>query len=166
MAETIRPFRLTDAHPTRDVFVRAVREGAASRYSAEELQDWLQDPVMPADWGTWLDSHLTFVAESGGRITGFMMLERDGYLNMAFVIPEMMGKGTADRLYAEVLATARGLGLTRLTVFASRHARRFFARHGWRHDPGLALPEGMDPALTQGDNPATMGMSIQLAGAP
>lgn len=162
MAERIRPFRPTDAQATRDVFVRAVREGAASRYSAEEIAAWLKDPAMPEGWGDWLAGHITFVAEDADRITGFMMVERSGYLNMAFVVPEVMGQGTADRLYAQVLATARALGLPRLTVFASRHARRFFARHGWRADPTVPLPDGMGPALTQGDDPITLGMSLEL----
>lgn len=163
MAEVIRSFLLTDAQPTRDVFVRAVREGAASVYSAAEIADWLRDPAMPEGWGDWLARHITFVADDGGRITGFMMVERNGYLNMAFVLPEVMGKGTADRLYAEILAAAGELHLPRLTVFASRHARRFFARHGWRPDRKLPLPEGMEPALTEGDNPVTMGMVLEIA---
>ena len=163
MAEVIRPFRLTDAQATRDVFVRAVRDGAAPLYSAAEIAAWLGDPIMPEGWGEWLAVHITFVSEDWGRITGFMMLERDGYLNMAFVMPEVMGTGTADRLYAEILAAARALDLPRLTVFASRHARRFFARHGWRPDRTLPLPEGMEPALTEGDNPITMGMVLEVA---
>lgn len=162
MAELIRPFRLSDAQPTRDVFVRAVREGAATRYSAEEIAAWLRDPAMPEGWGDWLAGHITFVAEEAGGITGFMMLERDGYLNMAFVIPEVMGKGTADRLYAEILGQARALHLPRLTVFASRHARRFFARHGWHPAPGLPLRDGMEAALTAGENPITLGMMLEI----
>lgn len=162
MAEVIRPFRPDDAQPLRAVFVRSVREGAASLYTQDELRDWLPDPAMPEGWGDWLGEHLTLVAEDGERITGFMMLERDGYLNMAFVLPEVMGKGTADRLYAAILALARDLGLARLTVFASRHARRFFARHGWHPAPDLPLPDGMDPALTRGDNPVTLGMALDL----
>lgn len=161
MAEVIRPFTMEDALPTREVFVRAVREGAASRYSAEDIADWLGDPAMPDGWGDWLAGHITFVAEDRGRVTGFMMLERDGYLNMAFVLPEVMGTGTADRLYAEILGQARTLQLSRLTVFASRHARRFFARHGWHPAPGLPLRDGMEAALTEGENPITLGMVLE-----
>lgn len=162
MAEVIRPFRPEDAQATRDVFVRAVREGAATRYSAEEIADWLGDAAMPDGWGDWLAGHITFVAEDQGRITGFMMVERDGYLNMAFVLPEVMGRGTADRLYAAILDAARRLDLPRLTVFASRHARRFFARHGWQPFPGLPMRDGMDPALTEGENPITLGMVLEM----
>lgn len=162
MAEVIRPFTMDDARPTREVFVRAVRDGAASRYSVDEIADWLGDPAMPDGWGAWLDGHITFVSEDSGRVTGFMMLERDGYLNMAFVVPEVMGKGTADRLYAEILAAARALNLPRLTVFASRHARRFFARHGWQPALGLPLRDGMEAALTAGENPITLGMVLEI----
>lgn len=162
MSEMIRPFRPSDTQPTRDVFVRAVREGAASRYSAEDIAEWLGDPAMPEGWGDWLAGHFTFVSEDQGRVTGFMMVERDGYLNMAFVVPEVMGTGTADRLYAEILGQARALALPRLTVFASRHARRFFARHGWHPAPDLPMRDGMDVALTEGENPITLGMMLEI----
>ncbi|MCO5126519.1 MAG: GNAT family N-acetyltransferase [Rhodobacteraceae bacterium] len=32
-------------------------------------------------------------------MTGFMSLDREGYLDMAFVLPEVMGKGVARALW-------------------------------------------------------------------
>ncbi len=157
----IRPYRPEDAPGLRQVFVRAVREGAASRYTPEEIARWLPDPAMPAGWGDWLGAHLTFVAEEGA-LQGFMMLERDGYLNMAFVLPEVMGTGVADALLAEVLGAARGLGLTRLSVLASRHAQGFFRRHGWRLAPELPPRKGLDPRQGPNDNPMNRPMALDL----
>lgn len=174
----IRPFRPEDAQPTRDVFVAAVRTGAAGRYSATELVEWLPDPTMPEDWGDWLASHITFVAEGGAeengatcagsadkRITGFMMLERSGYLNMAFVLPSHMGKGTADALYAATLTQAQTLALPRLHVLASRYAQSFFARQGWSLAPELTGIEGLDPRQGPNDTPVNRAMVLPL-GAP
>jgi putative acetyltransferase len=140
----IRRFRPQDAAGTHDVFVTAVLVGAAARYTRAELDAWIPDPAMPEDWAGWLDGHFTAVADEDGRITGFMMLEADGYLNMAFVRPDRMGTGLADRLLAAILEEARRLGLPRLTCIASRHAQSFFARHGWRLAPELVLIGGRD----------------------
>ena len=130
----IRRFRLENGHPARDVKVAAVKTGASGRYSAEELADWLGDPAMPEGWGAWLHGHISFVDEAAGKITGFMMLERSGYLNMAFALLEQIGRGVADALYAPILAETQALALPRLLVLASRYAQSFFARHGWRVD--------------------------------
>jgi putative acetyltransferase len=162
MAEVIRPYTPADAAVTRAVFVRAVRQGAAGRYSPDELLDWLPDPAMPEDWGDWLAEHITLVAEDETGITGFFLLERDGYLNMAFVLPERMGKGTADALYAGILRQARALGLTQLTVLASRYAQGFLLRHGWRMAPDLPPREGLDLRQEPGDTPLNRPMALEL----
>jgi putative acetyltransferase len=147
-AALIRRFLLADAAPTHDVFVQAVTVGAASRYSAEERADWLPDPLMPPDWGYWLADHHTLVADEGDRITGFFMVEASGYLNMAFVTPDRMGTGLADRLLAGVMDHARDRGMAELTTLASRHARSFFARHGWTPAPWITEIPGADAAET------------------
>lgn len=155
----IRRFRLEDASACRDVFVAAVRVGAAGRYTAEELADWVKDPAMPEGYADWLNHHITYVAEDDG-IQGFMMLEAQGYLNMAFVRPEVMGKGVADALYAAILAEARALDLPRLHVLASRYAQSFFARHGWRLAPDITGIEGLDPNQGPEDNPLNRVMVL------
>ena len=138
----IRRFRPGDAQGTWDVFFAAVRIGAAGHYTEQELIDWAPVDQMPADWGDWLHRHITYVAEpdstvgsSDTPVTGFFMLERNGYLNMAFVAPEHRRNGLAGQLYAAILADAKALRLPRLTVIASRLATPFFRRAGWVDDP-------------------------------
>ena len=63
-----------------------------------------------------------------------MSLCPDGLLDMAFVLPEVMGKGTAAALYDILLAKARAENLPRLTVSASIFSHRFLARRGWQVD--------------------------------
>ncbi|MGV8987391.1 MAG: GNAT family N-acetyltransferase [Cypionkella sp.] len=157
----IRRFRLADDQACRDVFVAAVEVGAAGRYSAEERAGWLKNPAMPTGYAAWLDQHITFVAEDV-TINGFMMLEASGYLNMAFVRPDAMGKGVADALYAAVLAEARSLALPRLHVLASRYAQSFFARHGWQLAPEITEIEGLDPRQGPDDTPLNRVMTLTL----
>jgi putative acetyltransferase len=152
---TIRRFHLDDAVATRQVFVDAVRIGAAGRYSAAELLDWVPDPAMPKDWGPWLDRHLTIVSDDNSLVTGFMMLEANGYLNMAFVRPELMGTGLADSLYGALLDEVHKINLTRLTTLASR----------WRPAPEFVGHEDLDPRQGPNDNPMNRPMALDLVAA-
>jgi len=78
-----------------------------------------------------------------------MMMQAGGYLGLAFVLPDYRRAGLADRLFADILAEARHLGLVRLTFKASRLAERFFARKGWR---GSADEGDEPPADTMNRN--------------
>ena len=134
MAPTIRPYRPHDRAAAELVFYRAVREGAAAHYPAAELAAWAPSPE--PDWTRpdKLVEQWCHVAEEDGRMTGFFSMDDTGYLDMAFVIPEVMGNGTAAALYDTVMAHARAAGLTRFTVKAAVQSHRFLARRGWQLD--------------------------------
>ncbi len=126
---TIRPYLARDRRARMMVYFRAMRESAVSAYPEAELAAWaptfepeLGKPDNLMDQWAWL-------ADEGGRTTGFMSLCHDGILDMAFVIPGVMGKGTAGLLYDTLLAKAQAL--TRLTVSASVFSRRFLTKRGW-----------------------------------
>lgn len=132
MTRTVRPYRAEDRAQAALIFFRAVREGAAGFYDATQLAAWAPDA--DPDWATpdKLLEQWCWIAERDGRPVGSMSLDRTGYLDMAFVLPDEMGRGTSTALYETLIAQARSAGLTRLTVLASHLARRFFAKKGWR----------------------------------
>lgn len=129
---TVRPYRTSDAACLAQVFDRAVREGAASAYDDAQRAAWASAMDTPPDWSRRLSEEITLVAERDGQIIGFMTLGRDGFLDLAFVLPEAMGTGVAAALHDRMLAEAEGRNLTRLTTEASLIARRFFIKQGWR----------------------------------
>ena len=133
---TLRLFRQGDAAATYNLFYDAVHQGARAHYSARERQAWAGSERMPAGWCDRLATQHTVLAEMEGRVAGFMSLSQTddgtGHIDMAFVLPKLMGTGIAGRLYLRQEAYATGRGLTRLTVDASRVARSFFAKQGWR----------------------------------
>ncbi|QBF31292.1 GNAT family N-acetyltransferase [Thalassococcus sp. S3] len=128
----IRAYRSEDHAACYAVFRRAVLEGARDFYSAAERDVWAgpaeTDPGKPDK----LLDQWCWVAEKDNDIRGFMSLTKDGYLDMAFVLPEEMGKGTARELYDALITKARTEGFDRLTVHASHLARRFFIKQGWQ----------------------------------
>lgn len=114
-----------------EVFWRGVREGAAPRYSEAQRRAWLPERPAPEAFAARLADQTVWVAEEAGRLTGFVTLRGDGWLDLAYVLPEARGTGTADALLAMLENHAAAAGLPRLTTRASAMARPFFARHGW-----------------------------------
>lgn len=132
MSLSVRSFDRSDADRLGEVFHRAVSEGAAARYTAEERAAWSPEPPRGDIWADRMGRVDTVVAERDGGPVGFMSLDPgSGYIDLAFVLPEEMGKGTADALYAVLEGRARARGLTRLSTEASLLAEPFFVRHGW-----------------------------------
>lgn len=128
----VRPYRAEDRAAMAQVFYRAVREGSAAFYTEAQRAAWAPSPE--PDWGKpdkLLDQDC-LVAEEAGRMTGFFSMDATGYLDMAFVIPEVMGDGTAAALYDALMERARARGLARFTVRAAEQSRRFLARRGWQ----------------------------------
>jgi putative acetyltransferase len=134
MPRTIRPYRPEDRAAAELVFYRAVREGTAAHYPAEERAAWAPSPEPDFNYPDKLLDQWCYVSEEDGRMTGFFSMDDTGYLDMAFVIPEVMGTGTAAALYDTVMLRAQASGLTRFTVKAAHQSRRFLTKRGWHFD--------------------------------
>lgn len=132
----IRRFDANDGPGCWAVFLAAVRIGARDHYSPAELAEWLPDDTYPEGYADWLAGRVTIVAEQENGIVGFLMMQNHGYLDLLFVLPEQRRTGLAGRLYQALLPEAQVMGITRMTVKASRLAEKFFARQGWRQSLG------------------------------
>lgn len=128
----VRSFQSADAIPLGVVFHRAVREGASRRYDRAQLEAWAPEAPTGPGWEARLAEADTVVAVEGDNRVGFMNVDDNGYLDLAFVLPERMGQGVSDLLYAVLESRARARGIERLTTQASLLAEPFFFRHGWR----------------------------------
>lgn len=127
----VRSYREGDAEALGEVFHRSVREGAAARYDEAQRAAWSPAPKSGEGWAARLAGGGTVVVLEEDRPVGFMSMDDVGYVDLAFVLPEAMGRGLAATLYAVLEGRARAAGLTRLTTQASLLAEPFFARHGW-----------------------------------
>jgi putative acetyltransferase len=144
MAVAVRLYRAGDRAAAARVFFRAVREGTAAIYTEIQRAAWAPSPEPDLTIPDKLLDQWAWVAEEDGQITGFMSLCHDGLLDMAFVLPDVMGKGVATALYETLLAKARHEGLVRLTVDASPYSHGFLRKHGWQVDwQGDRIYEGM-----------------------
>lgn len=133
MAELIvRPASPQDANALGRIYYLAVNEGAEAHYTASERAAWAPEVPSGRGWAHRLKPLITFVAEHDGEPVGFMSLRDDGYLDLVFVLPEWRRKGASDALYDVLEAHALAHGMKWLGTEASRMARPFFLKHGWR----------------------------------
>ncbi len=129
----IRPYRSEDSPALAELFHRAVHHGASKRYSRKQRAAWSPAPPSGEIWEARLAVPDTIVAELEGKVVGFMTLNLEtGYLDFAYVAPEVMGQGVTAVLYAVVEGRARAAGRDRLETEASKLAERFFLRQGWQ----------------------------------
>ncbi len=134
MPRVIRPYRAQDRAAAALIYYRAIMEGTADLIGAAERAAWAGSPKPDLAVPDKLLDQWCWIAEEDGRPTGFMSLCPDGLLDMAFVIPEVMGTGTAAALYDALMVKARAEGMTRLTVLASPWSRGFLLKRGWQVD--------------------------------
>lgn len=113
------------------IFYDAVHIGAAEHYSVVERAAWMPEVPTADGLRTRMEGTLVFVADRDEIIEGFMSLTTDGVVDMAYVRPDLRGRGVAFALYRVIEDAAKTRGLDRLKTFASHLAKPFFLRQGW-----------------------------------
>lgn len=111
-----------------DAFIKATRHDIA---------------VTPED----VASHSCFLAETGGRIAGFYLLNGHA-LERLFVAPAFLGRGIGRALFAHMRSEAVRQGLERVEIVSDPNAAGFYRRMGAveagffesRDIPGRRLP--------------------------
>ncbi|MEO9824023.1 MAG: GNAT family N-acetyltransferase [Paracoccaceae bacterium] len=126
----LRSYAPEDADALGQVFFRGVHEGAAAKYSIDQRAAWVPEPPTGEAWESKLANSDCVVALCEGKIVGFMS-RQGAYFDMAYVLPEVMGKGVAGVMCAVIEGRARADGITHMTVDASHLAESFFERRGW-----------------------------------
>jgi len=130
-AVVIRRFQAKDAADTAMIFFRAVHEGTVHHYNDAQRHAWAKSIPEPSSWCARLESQTSFVAELSELIGGFITVNRDGYIDLAFVAPEHLNQGIGKRLYQSVEIWAQDNGIKHLTTEASLVAKPFFLQRGW-----------------------------------
>ncbi|EJT05435.1 GNAT family N-acetyltransferase [Rhizobium sp. CCGE 510] len=127
----IRPYTPSDIDATIDIFLRAIREVSSKDYSPAEIEAWAR----VEDRSRWAERRISrpaWIAEFDRKPVGFSDLTGDGCLDMMFVHPEFQRFGIASLLLSRVEDEALRLGFGRIYTEASRTARPFFERKGFR----------------------------------
>lgn len=130
----LRLYRPEDLEELVQLFYETVHTVNLGDYTREETDAWVPSPaaVDRAAWGESLSAHYTVVAEREGQLLGFGDMDSTGYLDRLYVHRDFQGRGAASAIAEALEGYALGLGLGRVTVHASRTARPFFQRRGYR----------------------------------
>jgi len=131
---SVRRARKDERKQIHAVFYSSIHEGTGAFYNESQRAAWAPDTNPVSKDFDAEDNRKFWLAEVNGQIVGFMAVTPDGYLDLAFVLPEWMGRGVAQAVYDQLLEWAHDTGLKRLTTHASHFARRFFAKQGWQVD--------------------------------
>ena len=119
-----------DDHPSlAQVMFRAIHDGD-SPYTPAQRNAWCPTPPQGNGWQARLAAQHVFMAEDSTPL-GFMTLRDDGYLDLAYILPEARGNGLFRRLYTRIEDTARSLGLSKIETHASLSAQAPFAAVGF-----------------------------------
>ena len=127
----IGDFEVSEADHLGGIFFDAVREGTAEFYDFEQRRAWASKPPSGPNWASRLAGQKTVVARKAGLPVGFMTLDGDGYIDLAFVAPGHQRQGIGEALYARIESTARDADIDRLHSKASYFARGLFEQQGW-----------------------------------
>lgn len=127
----VRRYRHSDAGACAEVFYQAVQVGAAGKYSQVQRDAWCAAVPDAEVWHNRLHGLTTFVADRPEGVSGFMSVTDKGYLDLAFVVPAMMGRGVAAALYRKTEGYLRTKAVKLMTAEASHLAKSFLIGQGW-----------------------------------
>ena len=138
----VREATASDADAVRRVHRASIEGLATESYDREQVDAWAAG-CESADYAAAIraDDMAYLVAERDGRVVGFGSLKLvppEGYetavdaaVTGVYVHPSVAREGVGSHLYAELERRARGRGVRRLGLEASRNAVPFYEAHGY-----------------------------------
>ncbi|HUS09609.1 MAG TPA: GNAT family N-acetyltransferase [Pyrinomonadaceae bacterium] len=127
----IRRARPEDCHSICSVHAAAVRGIRTALYTSEEIEAWAV-PRAPASCEESIRSKEFFVAEDGGAVVGFAVLNQDiAEVEAIYVTPEAGRRGIGLGVLRKLEERATALGLKLLRLNASLNAVPFYERAGY-----------------------------------
>ena len=126
---TLRPYQTGDLAAIAGLFFQSVHTLCRGDYTEKQLDAWATGHIDEEAWDASFRARHTLVAEENGALLGFADMTKDGYLDRLYVHPAHTEKGVATAL---VNALEAACPAARFTTHASKTARSFFERRGYR----------------------------------
>ena len=134
-----RHARPEEADALAKVMYRAIHEGPGP-YSPAQRRAWRDSPHAGARWRLRLAAQDSVLVVGSPRPQGVMTLRADGYIDLAFLLPEVRHRGAFRALLNAIEARARTLGLPCLWTHASLMAEGPFRAFGFTVTQRQVIP--------------------------
>lgn len=128
----IRPYCESDLEAVALLFTDSVHHVANRYYDANQLAAWAPRPPDLNSWTARLASVETLVAETDGKLAGFISYELNGHIDLLYTAPLDCRRGVASALFRHAEAAIAGRGIPEIFTEASLAARPFFERFGFK----------------------------------
>ena len=119
-----------DCYSIGNVHAAAVRGIRTTLYTPEEIQAWAV-PRNPSSYEESISSKEFFVAEDGGAIVGFGVLNQEIVEVEAVYVTPGAGRGIGLEVLRKLEERASALGLSMLRLNASLNAVPFYEKAGY-----------------------------------
>jgi len=128
MSITVRPASEADAIAACNVLRRSIRELCVADHGDDDhiLSAWLANKT-PDNVRTWIvsPSYFCVVAVEGPEVRGFGMVQRDGEIQLCYLVPEVQYLGVGKLLLHALEEQAVRWGLDRVFLTSSITAKKF-----------------------------------------
>lgn len=128
----IRPYRESDLEAVALLFTDSVHHVANSHYDLDQLAAWAPRPPDLRSWKARLAPLKTLVAETDGKLAGFISFEFNGHIELLYASPLNCRRGVASALFRHAEAAIAARGVADLFTEASLAARAFFESVGFK----------------------------------
>jgi len=123
-----------DAAKACDLVRRSITELCIADHQGDKatVAEWLANKT-EANFARWIASplHAAIVAEKGGTIVGFALLNRAGTITLLYVAPEARFQRVSKKLLRAVEDYAAAWDIDLLKLESSITALSFYERHGF-----------------------------------
>lgn len=128
-----RAFAESDLEALLELFRAAVEGLAAECYDAAQRAAWAPPQPDRDAWRRRLGGqHCSLAVDAQDRLLGFIAYDGGGHVDLLYTAPEQARNGVARALYEHAERTMIGRGAATAFTEASRVARPFFERCGFR----------------------------------
>ncbi|MBA2649564.1 MAG: GNAT family N-acetyltransferase [Legionella sp.] len=119
-----------------DLLIESITMNCAADYNNDPLimKEWLANKT-PENMSQWINStnNISLVAldTSKGKLSGFVLMNKDGEILLNYVLPSHIYKGLGKVLLKEMEHIAKSLGIQTLLVVSTITAKNFYERNGF-----------------------------------
>lgn len=114
------------------IFRNAVNSVSNQFYTQRQKELWASSSKDLAKWKARFANNKPFIAFYQNKPVGFMDIDQNGYIDLAYVSPKFQGLGVASKLLETILKKVKNSEIKSLTTNSSKAALSFFKKFGFK----------------------------------